>query len=1241
MESPKKENQKAFWSVIESYFKENTLTTQQINSFDHFITNTIQKIVKSHPNISITKEIHSGASFKRYKVVLKFLSIKVGSPQTIESSGQTKVLFPYEARLRHLDYNGRAYLSCAKEVYDITNSNTISSANRLFGETEDVYIGEIPIMVQSSFCSLSQIKGSLTKNFSEFGECVLDNGGYFIINGNERVLVGQERLSNNEAFCFNVKGREYVEVRFCRPGEIKTLSYVQASLMNPLKTSSLTGKVIKVLLPYVKEPIPMAIVFRALGVEADAQILALCTQPANYESEVYTEKEEFLGNSELIKTLEPSLTEGYWAKSAEDALDFIGKRTDKMGSTKNERIEFARNIIENLFFPLMNKEKKDFESDIKNVRNIYFDSQTQNENKILKEKALYLGYLVKKLILMHLGKKEPDDRDHLANKRIDLTGFLLSSLFTNGFKVLLRDASKKINKELEKLKPTDINLKLCFSSEIISKVFRYALATGNWAGISSNPLSTSSSEASRTGVSQILQRLTYISSVSHLRRLHTPMSQTGKLPKPRMLHNTQWGKICPFETPEGLSIGIVKNLSLLSCVTVGSAKEIMTSFLEDSKFEKLNQVDFNTAKLFVESQELSLNNVERKTKILFDGVWIGLTSEAKQLVDSIKTFRKSLPMPAEVSVAWNIREGEIKIYTDSGRVSRPLLTTDTATMQLKINDDIIQMLKKQEVSWSQLIKEGFIEYLDAAEEETAMIAMTPDALSSSIEDKTCYTHCEIHPAMIFGVCTSIIPFCDHNQSPRNTYQAAMSKHSMGIHVSNFFQRFDTLAHVLAYPQRPLVRTKALDYIKYDELPSGINAIVAIASYTGFNQEDSIILNQAAVDRGLFRSFTYHSYSAEESIIQKGTRYRSKRESKENCEQEYIEKPESETTTGMSMASYDNLDADGLISPGEKLSGKTVIIGKTAPCKQANTHLENLQKKASVGAPETFSIRKDTSVLTKNTEAMIMDSVLLSKRPTGERFVSVRTRAHRIPIVGDKFSSRHGQKGTTGLILPEAEMPFTSSGIKPDLIINPHCVPSRMTIGQILEAVAGKKAALEGELVDATPFEKLDLDGIMNILHENGFDRYGNEVLYSGFSGKRMEAEIFMGPTFYQRLRHMVVDKIHSRARGPLNILTRQPVEGRGREGGLRIGEMERDCMLAHGTSGFLKEKLLNNSDLYEILTCGTCGFFAVANEIKKNYFCSNCGNETDLAKIKIPYAAKLMVQELMSMGISPRIGFKE
>jgi DNA-directed RNA polymerase II subunit RPB2 len=668
--------------------------------------------------------------------------------------------------------------------------------------------------------------------------------------------------------------------------------------------------------------------------------------------------------------------------------------------------------------------------------------------------------------------------------------------------------------------------------------------------------------------------------------------------------------------------------------------------------------------------EVGPDSMPMKSKVFVNGNWVGVVDSAEtgELVHVVRQHRRMDKIESEISVSRDIYAQEVHIFTDAGRCCRPLFVVEdqadnfgNVMQEMLIKKGHIDALRnlqedleaatEQEMSgvtreelapelqralvlgkarFSWLMRQGVVEYLDTQEEEGAMIAMEPQDLRSDSKRAYCstYTHCEVHPAMILGICASIIPFPDHNQSPRNTYQSAMGKQAMGVYASNFLVRMDTMASVLYYPQKPLVSTRAMQYMRFRELPAGNNAVVAIQCYTGYNQEDSLIMNHSSVDRGFFRSVFYRCYVESEAKVplDLSSATFSGGSLKLAANVERFEKPSRATCMALKQGSYDKLDEDGLIAPGNAVSGSDILIGKTV----------TLHQPASTTVKASRIDRKDASVSMRPHETGYVDRVMLSTDKDGQRLVKVRVRSVRFPQVGDKFASRHGQKGTVGMLYRQEDMPFTQEGITPDIIVNPHAIPSRMTVGHLIECLFGKVVTFKGREGDGTAFATVTVDSLGKRLHELGYQRSGNEVMYNGHTGRRLEAQIFLGPTYYQRLKHMVDDKIHSRARGPVTMLTRQPMEGRSREGGLRFGEMERDCIIAHGTANLLQERLFLNSDAYRVHVCDSCGLIAVADLTTMSFKCNACKG-SKVSQILIPYACKLMFQELMAMQIAPRL----
>ncbi|CAL0300888.1 unnamed protein product [Lupinus luteus] len=1154
------------WAVISAYFEEKGLVRQQLDSFDEFIQNTMQEIVDESADIEIRPESQHNpghqSDFAETIYKISFGQIYLSKPMMTESDGETATLFPKAARLRNLTYSAPLYVDVSKRVIKKGHDG------EEVAETQDftkVFIGKVPIMLRSSYCTLYQ---NSEKDLTELGECPLDQGGYFVINGSEKVLIAQEKMSTNHVYVFKKRQPNkyaYVaEVRSMAESQNRPPSTMFVRML--ARTSSKggsSGQYIRATLPYIRTEIPIIIVFRALGFVADKDILEhIC-----YD----------FSDTQMMELLRPSLEEAFVIQNQQVALDYIGKRGSTVGVTKEKRIKYAKEILQKEMLPHVGVGE-------------YCETK----------KAYYFGYIIHRLLLCALGRRAEDDRDHYGNKRLDLAGPLLGGLFRMLFRKLTRDVRGYVQKCVDNGK--DVNLQFAIKAKTITSGLKYSLATGNWG--------QANAAGTRAGVSQVLNRLTYASTLSHLRRLNSPIGREGKLAKPRQLHNSQWGMMCPAETPEGQACGLVKNLALMVYITVGSAAYPILEFLEEWGTENF--------------EEISPAVIPQATKIFVNGCWMGIHRDPDMLVRTLRKLRRRVDVNTEVGVVRDIRLKELRIYTDYGRCSRPLFIVDKQRLLIKKKD--IHALQQRESpedgGWHDLVSKGFIEYIDTEEEETTMISMTiNDLVQARLNPEEAYsdtyTHCEIHPSLILGVCASIIPFPDHNQSPRNTYQSAMGKQAMGIYVTNYQFRMDTLAYVLYYPQKPLVTTRAMEHLHFRQLPAGINAIVAISCYSGYNQEDSVIMNQSSIDRGFFRSLFFRSYRDEEKKM--GTLVK-----------EDFGRPDRSNTMGMRHGSYEKLDDDGLAPPGTRVSGEDVIIGKTTPISQEEAQGQNLRY-----------TKRDHSISLRHSETGIVDQVLLTTNADGLRFVKVRVRSVRIPQIGDKFSSRHGQKGTVGMTYTQEDMPWTAEGITPDIIVNPHAIPSRMTIGQLIECIMGKVAAHMGKEGDATPFTDVTVDNISKALHKCGYQMRGFETMYNGHTGRRLSAMIFLGPTYYQRLKHMVDDKIHSRGRGPVQILTRQPAEGRSRDGGLRFGEMERDCMIAHGAAHFLKERLFDQSDAYRVHVCERCGLVAIANLKKNSFECRGCKNKTDIVQVYIPYACKLLFQELMSMAIAPRMLTKE
>jgi DNA-directed RNA polymerase II subunit RPB2 len=919
------------------------------------------------------------------------------------------------------------------------------------------------------------------------------------------------------------------------------------------------GNPLTVCIPRFTEDIPLIVIFRALGIESDKDVAKIIWGDENHP---YVEK------------LAASFKECADIKvySQEDAITYLTHKF-QYGTTLEDKSAYAKILLDTEFLP-----------------HVKFGGEVITQEIFEARKIVILSSVIRRLMLTEIGILEIDDRDSYPNKRVVSTGALLTHLFRQLFQKVSKDIRSKfvheVNNDNWKKKdpprPLDIlnvnNLYKILKVSTIEGKFKQALATGNFAVQGLGTVS-SASNATKVGVSQVLNRLSYSATISHLRRIQTPVEKSGKLLAPRKLHGTSWGFMCPVETPEGHSVGIVKSLSMLSSVTQHIPSIIVLSFLKE-----IDDIIW-----------ISKHKYYSDVSIVLNGVIVGFTKSPNNVYKKLKQAKYSFRIHPFSGISWNIDSGCINIDTDGGRVVRPVF---------RIVDGRIPDIPSSE-DWSDWVK-TCIEYIDPAESEFALVAM----FSSEITVK--HTHCEIHPTLILGHMASSIPFSDHNQSPRNTYQSAMGKQSMGIYARNYAKRLDKNGYILCSPMRPLVETRMMNILNTHQMPSGDNVIVAIGIYSGYNQEDSVIINRAAIDRGLFRTLYYTIYKDEE--------HRNVSSGKE----EKFAKPKRENTRGFKNGAYNSIGSSGAPILNSYIRENDAVIGKVSSLKNDGS---------------TYAFR-DSSTVHRNSEVCRVDGVWNDKNSDGYPFIKVRVVSERVPEIGDKVSSRHGQKGTCGIILNEEDMPYTSSGLRPDIIMNPHAVPSRMTIAQLMETLMGKVCVMKGAFGDGTPYSHLSIKEISHQLTELGMNPHGNEIMYNGQTGEIMDAEIFMGPVFYQRLKHMVIDKKHYRSRGPIVSLTRQPCEGRSRDGGLRVGEMERDCMISHGISIFTKERLMDVSDPFTTGICKGCGTIAVVNPKENVYSCGNCGIETEFELKTIPYAVKLWSQELEAMHIVPRMVFE-
>jgi DNA-directed RNA polymerase subunit B len=1108
--------------LLKSFFREKGLVRQHLDSFNEFIDHGLQEVVDEVGEIPIEVP-ESPYKVKLGQVWIIDPQTRITGPYMTEVDGTKHEIYPMEARLRNLTYAA----PIALEMTPILDGRE--------QDTELVYVGNIPVMLKSKLCFLSQLS---REELIACGEDPDDPGGYFVVNGSERVIVAMEDLAPNRVIVdIDDKGATPVY----QSKIFSTTVGFRARIELKLKSD----EAIYVSIPGVPTEIPFVVLMRALGLESDKEI----AEAVSLEKEMQAE-------------LDPSFEKAVGVDSSKDAILFIGNRVAH-GQVEEYRLQKAETAIDKNFLPHIGR---------------------IDQNR--RDKALFLGEMACKAIELKLGRRNEDDKDHFKNKRLRLAGPLLADLFRIAFRNLTRD----IKYQLERIgvKGSIITVSAAVRPGIITERFQHSLATGNWG-------------RGRVGITQLLDRTNHISTLSHLRRLQSPLSRSQPNFEARDLHATHWGRLCPNETPEGSNCGLVKNLALSACISVGVNPERMRQTL----------MMMGVTPIYEAKADLKLSGA----KVFLDGNIIGYCDTSDKLTQEFRERRRRAEVSTEVNIAYfpkiHGKRDELYVNCDEGRVRRPLIIVDKGASRLQ--QEHIEKITTTEWSWEDLVKNGIIEYLDAEEEENAYIALSPGEVTKD------NTHLEIATFTVLGICASTIPYAEHNQSPRNSYQAAMAKQALGVYATNFQQRVDSRSHVLHYPQAPLVETAVMDTIGYKVRPSGQNCLVAVLSFEGYNMEDALIFNKASIERGLGRSTFYRIYEAECRQYLGGLK-------------DKFTLPEPGTRGFRGEQYYRLLEPDGIIGLESAVLGGDVLIGRISPPRFLEEYKEFEVKGPSM---------RDTSVDMRPSETGIVDAIFITESGEGSKLVKARVRDQRIPELGDKFASRHGQKGVIGLIVPQEDLPFSEDGIVPDIIINPHAIPSRMTVGQFIESLAGKAAAVRGKPVDGTPFSSETTQEIRKSLVRLGFSHTGAEVFYNGVTGAKFVTDIFVGVVYYQKLHHMVADKIHARARGQVQMLTRQPTEGRARGGGLRFGEMERDCLIGHGAAMLLRDRLLEESDKYTLYICETCGQIAYYDMKQRRYVCKLCEDKAKISPTIVSYAFKLLLQELVSLCVSPKLKLKE
>ncbi|KAI9673312.1 MAG: DNA-directed RNA polymerase III core subunit ret1 [Trizodia sp. TS-e1964] len=1108
------------WNLLPAFLKVKGLVKQHIDSFNFFVEVELKKIVRAN------KRILSDVDPSFY---LKYTNIQLGKPERLDSDN-VQAITPNECRLRDMTYASPIFV-------DIEYTRGKQVVTR-----KGIPIGRMPLMLRSSKCVLANKRD---EDLALLNECPLDPGGYFIVNGTEKVILVQEQLSKN---------RVIVEA-----DPLKGL--VQASVTSSTHArKSKTYVLLKKERIYLKhnilnEDIPIVIIFKAMGISTDQEVMLLVAGT----DAVY--QDEFSVNFEEAMRLN--------IRTQQQALEYLGSRIKisrkpvGMGAPRRNHSQEAMEALSSII--------------ITHVPVIGLN---------LQPKTMYVAFMVRRVLMAMHDPSLVDDRDYVGNKRLELAGQLLSLLFEDLFKKFNHDVKINIDKVLKKPARTqefDAFQHMQVHGNHITAGMNRAISTGNW--------NLKRFKMDRAGVTHVLSRLSYISALGMMTRISSQFEKSRKVSGPRALQPSQFGMLCPSDTPEGEACGLVKNLALMTHITTNDEEEPVRKLIFILGAEDLSSISGKD--IYRDGAYL----------IFVNGTPLALTRQPKFFLNAFRRIRRMGRISEFVSIFINHHHHAVHIATDEGRICRPLIVVERGKSMVATKH--LKALRKGTMDFDDFLSRGLIEYLDVNEENDSLIAVYENEINEST------THLEIEPFTILGAVAGLIPYPHHNQSPRNTYQCAMGKQAIGVIAHNQLLRIDTLLYLIVYPQQPMVKTRTIELIKYDKLPAGQNAVVAVMSYSGYDIEDALVLNKASCDRGFGRCQVFRKYSTSLRKYPASTMDR-------------IGDPHEEN--GLPIKKHALLEKDGLAAVGEKVSSGEVYIMKQTPL---NTQATGL------GSDFGSKDFKDTPMTYKLPDHAYIDKVMISTNEREETLLKVRTRQTRRPELGDKFSSRHGQKGVCGIIAQQEDMPFSDQGIVPDIIMNPHGFPSRMTVGKMLELIAGKAGVMSGNLQYGTAFGGSNVEDMGDILISKGFSYSGKDCMTSGITGELLPAYIFFGPIYYQKLKHMVQDKMHSRARGPRAILTRQPTEGRSRDGGLRLGEMERDCLIAYGASQLLLERLMLSSDAHEVDICGNCGLMGYLN------WCQTCRSSKDVVKMTIPYAAKLLVQELLSMNVLARLKLED
>lgn len=1058
------------WDYIKNYYSNFGLVRHQLETYNRFILFDIDRIIRDEPYLSVERK--NGENYS-----LRFYGSYVENPYFSNDDRTKSLNYPKDCRMKDLTYESNLYVQIEEQTTD-RDGKILSSINH-----NRILLAKIPTMLKSVCCNLTNLSSN---RLFELSEDPNDCGGYFIIHGKERVIVGQMRNSYNKPFTYWKNNELYCEMR----------SMSEESGHSVLVTLKISQTHISISIPHVKEWISLAIVLKAMQIET------------------FEDYETYISKNHLFKQYYTRMYMDVYNLDMETAMKIIDEKTLKFN---------AQQILEVEMFPHL--------------------GICSN----LEQRKQLLCYMIKILFDVFSGNKTETDRDSYENKRVEFCGYLCADLF----KLLYKKFLKILQSTMQKQHRIDLN-SLNKQAGITSGM-SYSFATGNWGVQRNNYI--------RTGVCQIPHpKVSNIGMISSMRRIVIPNGKEGKNNKIRQLHPSSIFFVCPYETPEGQSIGIVLNLAALCHVS--------------------HRTNYLTILQMIKSIHLTVGSI----KLFINGIFIQCIAEPKVLYEQLRRWRFEKILAYDVTFSYDCDMFEI--LCDAGRLVRPIL-----------NCEKLYKLESQK-TWIDLENVGIIEYMCPNQISNCVVAMNEIYL-----EKYDMKYMEIEPTTMMGIVAAQIPFSNHTQSPRVCYQSSMAKQAIG-NVSNCQLKLETTSYMVDYPQKTLCDTKLNSSFQIEESANGVNALVAIACYSGYNQEDSMVINKSALERGLFCTQVMKTFTIEEKIYL-------------NVSHEKICLPP--FNKRKLHMNYEHLDENGIVKMKTFVKKDDVIVGKVV----------NRFSKKDI-------MTTDESIVVKTGEEGQVVKILKNYGKNG-LLVKIVINSYRIPEIGDKFCSNIAQKGTCGMILNQEDMPFLENGMVPDIIINPHCIPSRMTINQMMACILGKIKCVSKSnttRLDGTPFENLSFGQLCDLLSQEGYSRNGTETLYNGMTGERIKTMIFFGPTYYHRLKHLVSDKIHARAQGQVTSLTRQPNCGRSKNGGLRIGEMEKDSLLVHGVSKFINERMFESSDYFYIYVCNQCKIIS-SNIVE----CHSCGGNV-IHKCNIPYACKLLLQELNGMGIKTLLDVK-